>query len=66
MVVLVESEPLQSKPIKSGTAQQFVEVFSLHFRGHLFKDKEAEQEAPGRTLEVDFELGSQHLARKFS
>ena len=46
---------------KTGTAQQFVNVFSLHFWDHGFKDREAKQEASGRTLEVNLELGTKHL-----
>ena len=34
-----------------------MEVFSLHFWDHDFKDGETKQEASGRTLEVNFELG---------
>ena len=37
---------------KTGIAQQFVEVFSLHFGDHDFKDREAKQEASGRTLDL--------------
>ena len=65
MVVLVESEPLQLSQSKAGTAQQFLKMFSLHFWDHGFKDREAKQEASGRTLEVNFELGTKHLACKY-
>ena len=56
MMVLVESEPLQFKPIKTSTAQQFVEVFRLHFWDHDFEDRETKQEASGRTLEINLGL----------
>ena len=43
------------KQSKTGTAQQFVEVFSWD---HHFKDREAKKEASGKTLEVNFESGA--------
>ena len=67
MAVLVEEELLQFKPGKKKALHSnlcFVEVFSLHFWDHDFKDREAKQETSDRTLEVDFELGTKHLACK--
>ena len=40
-------------------------IFSLHFWDHDFKGREAKQEVSGRIREVNFELGTKHLACKF-
>ena len=64
MVVLVESEPLQFKPIKSRHRTAICENVQSALWDHGFKDREAIQEASGRTLEVKFELGTKHVACK--
>ena len=68
LLVFGEFQRLQFKALsqsRTGTAQQFVEVFSLDIWDHDFTDNKAKQEASGRITEINLDYKTQHLACTF-
>ena len=66
MVVLVESEPLQFKPIKNRAAQQLWKFSVRTFWGTMTsKTGNQNNRLPAEQLKSIFELGTKHLALAF-